>query len=277
MIPKKIHYCWFGGQPLPDKMKHFISTWHKYCPDYEFIKWDETNFDVSGSIPFVREAYELKKYAFVSDYARLQALYNEGGVYIDTDVELVKPLDPFLKNGFFTSVEYMEDNVRALNVKERLNPDGSKKRDDDVIIGIGIVSAFFGSVAEHPYIKDCMNYYEGKHFVLPDGSYYDKIILTAIMALCAEKYGFKYINGEQQLDKGLHIYPQDYFSHVGLRSSNSVALHMAYNSWREKDLFVRLYQALSEITVLNRAKKRLSSMPYIKKLLDRVREYVWLR
>ena len=277
MIPKKIHYCWFGKQPLPENMKSFIATWHNMCPDYEIIRWDERNFDVNNSIPFVREAYAHKKYAFVSDYVRLLALYKEGGIYIDTDVEIVKPLDIFLNNRFFTSVEYIEDNVRVLNVKKRLNPDGTKKHKDDIIIGIGIVSAFFGAEAKHPYILDCIKFYERKHFVLPDGNFYDKVILTVIMALCAEKYGFKYIDGEQELDEGLHIFPRDYFTHVGSRSERSVALHMAYNSWRGKSFFVDLYCQLGKIKVLKKLKSTMMGIPFVRLVLDKIRKYIWFR
>ena len=277
MIPKKIHYCWFGGQPMPDKMQRFITAWHRICPDYEFVKWDEGNFDINGSIPFVREAYEHKKFAFVSDYVRLLALYNEGGIYIDTDVELVKSLDSFLDNRFFASIEYIGDNVRILNVKERLNPDGGKKNGNDVIIGIGITSAIFGAEPKHPYILDCINFYKRKHFVQPDGSFYDKVILTVSMALCAEKYGFKYIKEEQMLDAGIHIYPQDYFCHVALRTDNSVALHMACNSWRGKNKYINLYQDLSKISFFRKVKKLMSCIPYVNVLLDRLKKYIWFR
>lgn len=277
MIPKKIHYCWFGGQPIPDKMKSFIATWYKYCPDYEFIKWDENNFDVNNSIPFVREAYKHKKYAFVSDYARLCALYNEGGIYLDTDIVLIKPLDAYLNNRFFTSIEYIEDNVRILNVKNKLNKDGTKKNINDVIIGIGIVSAIFGSEAKHPYILDCINFYNGRHFILPDGSFYDKIILTVSMALCAEKYGFRYINCSQNLREGIHLYPNDYFTHISMKSKNSIALHMAYNSWRNKDLFVILYDNFSKIFIFRKIKRALMNIPYIGSIIDKINIYIWFR
>ena len=92
MIPKKIHYCWFGGNPLPDSVKNCIDSWKKFCPNYEIIEWNESNYDVH-KIPYISEAYKNKKYAFVSDYARLDIIYNEGGFYLDTDVELIKSLD----------------------------------------------------------------------------------------------------------------------------------------------------------------------------------------
>lgn len=95
MIPKIIHYCWFGGNPLSEEAKYYISTWKKYCPDYEIREWNESNFDINEN-DYCREAYEKKKWAFVTDYVRLKALYEFGGVYMDTDVEVVKSLDPLL-------------------------------------------------------------------------------------------------------------------------------------------------------------------------------------
>ena len=100
MIPKKIHYCWFGGNPLPKEVKQYKKTWEKYCQDYEIIEWNESNFDVNGH-PFMKAAYEAKAWAFVSDYARLKIVYENGGIYLDTDVELLKNLDFLLINDFF--------------------------------------------------------------------------------------------------------------------------------------------------------------------------------
>ena len=92
MIPKVIHYCWFGGNPYPQIVKDCIKTWEKYCPDYEIKLWDESNYDISKN-EWLRNAYNSKKWAFVSDYARLDIIFNEGGIYLDTDVELIKTLD----------------------------------------------------------------------------------------------------------------------------------------------------------------------------------------
>lgn len=101
MIPKVIHYCWFGNNPLPFEVKKCIDSWKKICPDYEIKRWDETNFDVYQN-DFIKSAYESKAWAFVSDYARLKIVYDEGGIYLDTDVELKKSLDELRKNeGFF--------------------------------------------------------------------------------------------------------------------------------------------------------------------------------
>ena len=107
MIPKVIHYCWFGGNPLPELAQKCIASWKKYCPDYEIKEWNESNFDLN-CCDYVREAYEAKKWAFVSDYARFWILYHEGGIYFDTDVEIIKPLDEILEQGAFLGCEKNE-------------------------------------------------------------------------------------------------------------------------------------------------------------------------
>ena len=104
MIPKKIHYCWFGGADIPKNLRKYINSWKKYCPDYEIKLWNESNFDVY-SHPFIKAAYESKAWAFVSDYARLKIIYDEGGIYLDTDVELLKSLDSLLFNKCYIGIE----------------------------------------------------------------------------------------------------------------------------------------------------------------------------
>ena len=104
MIPKIIHFCWFGGKPIPQEVKKCIESWKKICPDYEIKKWDESNFDINAH-PFVKAAYEAKSWAFVSDYARLKVGYENGGIYLDTDVELVKSIDFLRTNPFYIGVQ----------------------------------------------------------------------------------------------------------------------------------------------------------------------------
>ena len=280
MIPKKIHYCWFGGnplKPLPEAMKRNIESWKKFCPGYEIICWDEKNYDINNSIPFVKQAYACKKFAFVSDYVRLEALYREGGIYMDTDVELVKPLDDFLQHRFFTSTEYIADNVRILNVKDRLYPDGTKRNPEDIIIGIGIMSAFWAVEPRHPFMSDCLNFYKDKNFILPDGSYYDKVILTVVLALCAEKYGFKYKKGPQELREGMCLYPDEYFTYAGFRTENSVALHAAYNSWREVSAIHRFYTKCSQNQTFVKIKKNLATLSIFSRMFDYAKKLLWLK
>ena len=104
MIPKIIHYCWFGGKPKPELAEKCIESWKKFCPDYEIVEWNEGNFNINSNL-YVKQAYEAKKYAFVTDYVRLYALYTQGGIYMDTDVMVLKPLDEYLNHEAFSGFE----------------------------------------------------------------------------------------------------------------------------------------------------------------------------
>ena len=142
-IPKVIHYCWFGGAPLDDRSKECISSWEKYCPDYEIIRWDETNFDVSQN-EYMREAYDAGKWAFVTDVARLMIILEHGGFYFDTDVELVKSLDDLTSlDAFFGKEEPFTINT-----------------------GIG-----FGARPQHAAVAAMLKDYDGIHFTLGKGVY----------------------------------------------------------------------------------------------------------
>ena len=171
MIPKIIHYCWFGSSPLPYEFLTYIDGWKKIFPEFEIKCWDETTFDIFASLPFVQEAYQVKKYAFVADYVRMWAMYQYGGIYMDTDIQVLKRFDEFLNYRFFTAMEYHGDNVRINHVEDQLTSQGYKKNKEDVIIDICIESSIFAAEKNHPFIKDCLDYYIGKHFILPGGTY----------------------------------------------------------------------------------------------------------
>lgn len=144
MIPKTIHYCWFGRQPYSPLIKLCIESWKKFLPDYRIVLWNEDSFDIANSNQFVTQAYKTGKYAFVSDYVRMYALYHHGGVYLDTDVEVVKSFDVLLTNDVFFGFE----NKHLINS------------------GLGC-----GSIANHWFIKELMNEYEHLEFVKIDGTY----------------------------------------------------------------------------------------------------------
>ena len=115
MIPKIIHYCWFGGKPLPELAQKCIASWKKFLPDYEIKEWNESNYDVR-KIPYTAQAYDAKKYAFVSDFARFDILYQYGGVYFDTDVEVIKPMNDILANGAFMGLESAGNIASGLGI-----------------------------------------------------------------------------------------------------------------------------------------------------------------
>lgn len=182
VIPKKIHYCWFGGAPLPDKYKVWIEGWRKYCPDYEIIRWDESNYDVSKNT-YMYEAYQCKKWGFVPDYARLDIIYEHGGIYMDTDVELIANLDDMLYQKAYFGFEH----------------------EDFVALGLG-----FGAVKGLTLINEMKEFYEGRHFVNDMG----EMDLTASPVYQTEllvQKGLK-LNGEYQRIGDAVIYPEKMLS-----------------------------------------------------------------
>jgi hypothetical protein len=200
MIPQKLHYCWFGNKNLPKRLSDCIKTWKLLMPDYELKRWDESNSKID-SIVFLKEAYSAKKWAFVTDYIRLVALYNEGGIYLDTDVIVNRCFDDFLENDFFSAVEYHPGIIDREKTFWLLNKDGTLKDESTGCPGIGILAAIMGSIPRHKFIKDCMDYYNSRHFILSDGSF-DMKVNPAIYAELAVKYGFRYKNELQKITHG---------------------------------------------------------------------------
>ena len=182
MIPKTIHYCWFGRGKMPKLAKKCIKSWKKYCPDYEIKEWNEDNFDLD-MYPYAREAYNNRKFAFVTDIVRLYALFHEGGIYMDTDVEVLKPYDDLLDLSGFTGYE------------------GSKY--------LPPVTGTMASEAGGEWVKEQLAAYEGAHFLLPDGSL-DMKTNTVRISEIMKAGGFKQ-DGKKQVYKGMHIFPVQYF------------------------------------------------------------------
>ncbi len=182
MIPKIIHYCWFGRGELPDLAKNCIESWHRYMPDWEYRLWNEDNFDVHAT-PYTQEAYEARKYAFVSDYVRLWALYKYGGLYMDTDVEVLKPLDDLMHLPAFTGYE------------------GSKHSPP--------VTGTMASERKGEWVKEQLDYYSDRHFLMKDGTY-DMTTNTQTISSIMMSNGFE-CNGQYQIYEDLHIFPVDYF------------------------------------------------------------------
>lgn len=205
-IPKVIHYCWFGGNPLPKSAEKCIASWRKYCPDYEIRQWNESNFDLNCNA-YCTQMLEKKKWAFLSDYARLKIVYENGGVYLDTDVELVKPLDELLSQGAYMGFENA----------------------DRVATGLG-----FAAEAGHPFIRENMAYYENlTDFDQPQACPH---ITTDLL----EPYGLVRDRTKLQVLAGLTIYPEDWLcpkdERTGLltRTKNTVSIHHFDASWFEE-------------------------------------------
>lgn len=219
MIPKKIHYCWFGGNPLPDLAVKCIESWKRYCPDYEIIEWNESNFDIN-KCSYIKEAYNAKKWAFVSDYARYYILYNYGGLYFDTDVEIIVPIEEVIKNKSFMGFEKINNTLGV-------NP------------GLG-----FGTVSNLPFYKEILDYYNNIHFINKDGSY-NKTTIVEYTTNILEKHGLKKENTIQKI-KDITIYPIEYFCPMDYETGKititdkTISIHHYTSSWytkREKNIF----------------------------------------
>ena len=208
MIPKKIHYCWFGKGKMPELALKCIESWRVNLPDYELKEWNENSFDINSNF-YVKEAYESRKFAFVTDYVRLYALYTEGGIYMDTDVEVLKNLDPFLDLPAFSGFE------------------------DNVHIPTGIMAAEKGSVWAGWQLK----YYDDRHFLLPDGTLDLTTNVEIIGRLMGEK-GFILRNCLYNFQNIITIFPRDYFcpkSHTTGKielTQNTYTIHHFAGSWK---------------------------------------------
>ena len=209
MIPKKIHYCWFGGNPLPEFAKKCIESWKKYCPDYEIIEWNENNFDIN-CCNYVKEAYNAKKWAFVSDVVRLYALVNYGGIYMDTDVEVLKPLDDILS---YEAVSGFESET-------------------------SISTGLMACEKNQPLFFELLHEYDDIHFLKKDGSLDLTTNVTRITNTCL-KYGLK-LNNSFQIINGFAIFPNDYFCPKDYASKkinlthNTYTIHHFNGSWVSK-------------------------------------------
>ena len=209
MIPKKIHYCWFGRGEMPQLAKECLASWHEYMPDWEYKLWNEENFDVN-IFPYTKEAYEAKKFAFVSDCVRLWALCNEGGLYLDTDVKVFKPFDDLLCHRAFAGFE------------------GSKH--------VPVGTCVLASEAQGIWVKEQLDYYKDRHFSNSDGSF-DLTTNVQFISSKMREDGFVQ-NGKEQEYKDLHVFPVEYFSPrqtTGeyIRTENTYCDHLGLGSWAE--------------------------------------------
>uniref|UniRef100_UPI0040481302 glycosyltransferase family 32 protein n=1 Tax=Mariniflexile sp. TaxID=1979402 RepID=UPI0040481302 len=207
MIPKVIHYCWFGRGEMPKLAEICIESWKKHLPDYKLYLWNEDSFDVNSNL-FTKQAYESKKFAFVTDYVRLYALYHHGGVYMDTDVEVIKNMDYFLQFPAFSGFE------------------------DEINIPTGLMASMKGG----KWVKFLLSYYDNMPFIKEDGSFH-ALTNTYTIGEMTKTLGFVPNNQYQCISHEVHLFPKDYFcpkSQVSGRkesTENTYCIHHFSGSW----------------------------------------------
>lgn len=239
MIPKKIHYCWFGHNPLPELAIKCINSWKKFFPDYEIIEWNESNFNVN-IIPYTAEAYRLKKYAFVSDYARFWILYNYGGLYFDTDVEVIKGMEDIIDKGAFMGCELAPINNGPLV--------------PIIAPGLGM-----GAQANHPLYKQVIDYYQNNHFMSLKGRMTGTVVQIVSSILLKNELNVNLF--EITKIKDIYIYPNDFFCpmvaltkeiHI---TDNTRSIHHYTATWKNpnrnrlKNIRQRLYNIFIRIII----------------------------
>lgn len=216
MIPKVIHYCWFGGSPLPPLAKRCLASWQKFLPDYEIMRWDETNFDVKAH-PYTRDAYKAGKYAFASDYARFKILYGQGGLYFDTDVEVIKPIDDIIAAGPFMGFE--NDGAKG---NMAVNP------------GLGL-----GAEPKMVLYREILDGYDGLSFLLDNGERNPYSMIPLVTDLLVNE-GLK---GNCGIEKagGITVYPQSWFNPFDdatgrlRKTGDTRSIHWYSKSWMPKE------------------------------------------
>lgn len=211
MIPKIIHYCWFGGKEKPEEAKRCIKSWKNILPDYQIKEWNESNFDISQN-RYVLEAYEVRKYAFVTDYVRLYALATEGGIYMDTDVEVLKSYDQFLHHIAFSGFE--NNNY--------------------------VPTGMMASEKNGLWVTDLLEDYKSRHFIKEDGTF-DMTTNTFTITEYMKKKGLVCNNTYQDLPGLVTLYPSEYFcpkdhtTGVIFKTENTVCIHHFAASWIPHD------------------------------------------
>lgn len=215
-MTKVLHYCWFGKKPLPQSAQKCMESWQKFCPDFVVKRWDETNFDID-SVPFVKEAYAAEKWAFVSDYVRTYALYEEGGLYVDTDVEFVKKIDDLLNCSFI-----------GFETPEIVNP--------------GLI--LYAKQPRQLFFEKILSHYQSLHY---NDDMKSELTSPILYTKFLEEYDLKKDNSLQHLEE-ITVYPMEYFQPLGDKrygikkqfTENTRAIHHYDASWlnkTEKDLF----------------------------------------
>lgn len=225
MIPKKIHFCWLSGDPYPPLIQHCLKSWEEYLSDYEIIIWDLSKFDIESSI-WVKQAFENKKYAFAADYIRLYALYTEGGIYLDSDVEVFGTFNDMLGLSSFIGLETSGDFEPAI----------------------------IGAEKNMSWIQTCLAYYKDKSFIQPNGTFETTPLPTIVGNSLKKYYDIEPKVGIYP-DCQLKIFPAEYFSPKSIhtkqiiKSDKTISVHHFDGAWVEKNFRYKIKSLVHSILI----------------------------
>ena len=245
MIPKTIHYVWLSGSDMPDEINECIRSWAEVLPDYAVREWQMQDFPIEDMPGYVKEAIAKKKWAFATDYLRLYILYQEGGIYLDSDIMMKKRIDEFLDNAFFSFIEFHKEGFEPY--KDLIDENGEALVETH-IPGFCMQAAFLGAEKGNAFVKACMDSYQNRSFLTPDGKPDTSILAPDIFALCARKYGFLYKDCQQEIGERMTIYPSAYCAGTKfIAKESNYAIHCCAGSWRELPLKLKLRRKLKKI------------------------------
>lgn len=249
MIPKIIHYCWFGKGIMPASHKKCIRKWKKILPDYQIVRWDERNFNVN-ICSYTRKAYENKKYAFVSDVARLYALNSIGGIYLDTDVELYHSLNNYLSHDFFSAIELYHEfyNESCLLIDKN----GIPFQTNADVPHLEIMTSIIGAKKNNKLINDLLGFYMGLDVDDEFAANFRKHVnFDRLVARFATQYGFRYKDETQYLSDNMVIYSTGIFGHAFcVNPEYKVSYHYNAASWESKSKKQELMLQLDRFNLL---------------------------
>jgi hypothetical protein len=262
MIPKIIHFCWLSKDPYPKQIQHCMDSWEKYLPDYKMMHWNFDIFDINQSL-WVKQAFETKNYAFAADYIRLYSLFTNGGIYLDTDVEVIKKFDDLLNQSYFIG----EENSPTRKIE----------------------AAVIGAEKETEWVKKCLDYYKDRVFVDKDGICDTKPLPDIILSVLQQNYELNYVwhpNKFVNDNRIISVLPIDYFSPkkwndatVFNVTSNTYTIHHFNASWKSaKDrrllMLIRFVQRTFGIGIYNIVKWCIKNIVKLAKKLDRVAKFI---
>lgn len=227
---KKLHYVWLGGKPLPAVVRDAIDTWKKHCPDWEILQWNETNFPIND-YRWVREAVELRKYAFAADFIRLWVLKTYGGGYCDTDVTFVRSIENSIKAEFVCAIE---NHLVGTGDIAHLTLDGMDDRTGLPMTRFGMQTGFLYSEPEHPFVTHCMKtiYDDGQRPFVKDGKP-DLVVIDGALIGALKDFGFAFKDETQILDSGILIYDSSVYATRKTRNKNTFVIHWFDQSWQD--------------------------------------------